>query len=376
MLSTTSPMALAPMRAMPMRAMPLMSAEGTVADTVTGVVKPTADFGAVRSWYDSGVRLDGSTPDAFPAPAEAAAELAAEPAAPAPEPVAAKAPEPVAAAPAPEPVAAKQLRSDLGFDTNGVPLAAWNPKGLDVGFLPESVPLPGLKDPLPIKAQFDAEYLKTCPPYLDGSMPGDYGFDPWCLVALANPAWRTPEELDKTCRTGAERKAVMAEFSEEKQRSQLEWMRNSELKHGRLAMLAAAGWPLAELVSGPYLHLDQANGGPGLDGRVPSLFNGQFLENILPIGLVFGAIAYVEQTYDAKGGVGGDYGFDPLGFSTGKAPGPLASAPNVGDLEALKVAEIKNGRAAMMAITGFAVQEFVYGTPVVDQTPIFFGLFR
>jgi len=29
----------------------------------------------------------------------------------------------------------------------------------------------------------------------------------------------------------------------------------------------------------------------------------------------------------------------------------------------------------MLAITGFAIQEFVYGTPVVDQTPIFFTFF-
>ena len=27
----------------------------------------------------------------------------------------------------------------------------------------------------------------------------------------------------------------------------------------------------------------------------------------------------------------------------------------------------------MVAITGFAVQEFLYGQPVVQQTPFFFG---
>ena len=31
------------------------------------------------------------------------------------------------------------------------------------------------------------------------------------------------------------------------------WLRESEIKHGRLAMLAAAGWPLAELYSGEGL---------------------------------------------------------------------------------------------------------------------------
>ena len=34
--------------------------------------------------------------------------------------------------------------------------------------------------------------------------------------------------------------------------------------------------------------------------------------------------------------------------------------------------EVKHGGAAMMGITGFAVQEFFWGTPVVEQTPFFF----
>ena len=41
----------------------------------------------------------------------------------------------------------------------------------------------------------------------------------------------------------------------------------------------------------------------------------------------------------------------------------------------MDTAEIKNGRLAMLAITGYAFQEFLWGTPVVDQTPIFFTFF-
>ena len=29
------------------------------------------------------------------------------------------------------------------------------------------------------------------------------------------------------------------------------WMREAEVKHSRLAMLAAAGWPISELLDGP-----------------------------------------------------------------------------------------------------------------------------
>ena len=39
----------------------------------------------------------------------------------------------------------------------------------------------------------------------------------------------------------------------------------------------------------------------------------------------------------------------------------------------MQLAELKNGRLAMMAITGMAVQETVWGIPIVDQTPFFFG---
>merc|ERR1712025_188990 len=38
----------------------------------------------------------------------------------------------------------------------------------------------------------------------------------------------------------------------------------------------------------------------------------------------------------------------------------------------MQTAEIKNGRLAMLAITGFAIQEFATGVSVVDQYPIFF----
>ena len=41
------------------------------------------------------------------------------------------------------------------------------------------------------QAQFVPEYLKTAPSYLDGSTPGDIGFDPWGLVALAAPTQAT-----------------------------------------------------------------------------------------------------------------------------------------------------------------------------------------
>ena len=60
----------------------------------------------------------------------------------------------------------------------------------------------------------------------------------------------------------------------------------------------------------------------------------------------------------------GDYGFDPLGIA--KEEGAYRQ-------NELRANELFNGRLAMLAITGFAVQEFVWGQPVVAQTPFFFG---
>ena len=127
------------------------------------------------------------------------------------------------------------------------------------------------------------------------------------------------------------------------------------------AQLAAAGWPIAELWNGGL-------SATSTNGRAPSLFNGG-LDGLSGAGLllVFGAAAYLElqsaeRAKSAK--FPGDLGFDPLGYYCQEGAFKQRE---------LRLAEIKNGRVAMMAITGFAVQEFLWGNPVIKQTPFFFG---
>jgi len=144
--------------------------------------------------------------------------------------------------------------------------------------------------------------------------------------------------------------------------------REAELKHGRLAMLAAAGWPVSELAQ-PYL--SKLLGAPDLlvnGDQAPSILNGG-LDRINP--LFFMAVIVFSATVEAtalkmdKTGdyTPGDLGFDPLSLYTGK-PEPVKR-----DLEGK---ELNNGRLAMLAITYYAYEEFLNKGSVVMLSPALF----
>lgn len=174
------------------------------------------------------------------------------------------------------------------------------------------------------------------PAILDGSIAGDVGFDPLGFA-------KTEADLMN--------------------------YREAEIKHARLAMLAAAGWPLSELwdkkiaaLFGMPALVDSAD-------RAPSILNGG-LDKISPVYwvacfLLAGAVDFY-GTSVAKGNspeyFPGNLGFDPLG---------LYPKDKEGQKE-MQLKEIKNGRLAMIAITAFAVQEFVSKVGVIDETPLFF----
>lgn len=145
--------------------------------------------------------------------------------------------------------------------------------------------------------------------------------------------------------------------------------REAEIKHGRLAMLACVGWPLAELFDKP---IAASLNMPDLltkSGESPSILNGG-LENVniaYWVGIVaLAGIVEIEnmKMFEEKGKnyTPGDCNFDPLG---------LFPDDRLGQAE-MQLKEIKHGRIAMMAILGFVAQEALYGIPVVQETPLFF----
>ena len=79
-------------------------------------------------------------------------------------------------------------------------------------------------------------------------------------------------------------------------RAQLAWFREAEIRHARLAMLAAVGWPLSELFDGPLAGMLGAKPLLLEDGRVPSLLNGGLGDvNGVYWGLVVAAAVLVES---------------------------------------------------------------------------------
>lgn len=172
------------------------------------------------------------------------------------------------------------------------------------------------------------------PEALDGSLVGDVGFDPLGFS-------KTKEDLLN--------------------------YREAEIKHARLAMLAAAGWPMSELLDAKIAYKLSLT--PVVDAtyRAPSILNGG-LSRIPPAYWVFcfiltGIVEVIAAGEKYKPGyMPGNLGFDPIGLYPKDPPGQ----------ERMQLAELKNGRLAMIAIVGFAAQEFVTKTGVVVESPAFF----
>ena len=152
-------------------------------------------------------------------------------------------------------------------------------------------------------------------------------------------------------------------------KANLLFMREAEIKHCRLAMLAVIGWPLAELFDKP---IADAIGQPSVltsSGASPSVLNGGLdridIEYWVAVVALAGFVELENQKQiESKGKayIQGDCGFDPLGFFPEDKKGQLE----------MQTKELKHGRLAMMAILGFVVQEALYRIPVVQETPFFF----
>ena len=162
-------------------------------------------------------------------------------------------------------------------------------------------------------------------------------------------------------------------------------MREAELKHGRLAMLAAVAWPLQEILH-PIL-VDAFYAAAGIDtpdllmesnGASPSLLNGGLDQpELLPaLALALIGASIIEESDMAKraslglrSGVmsneypaartAGDLGFDPLRLYS-----PLSAV----EQRNMQERELCNGRVAMLAVLSYVTTEALTGIPVVRMS--------
>jgi len=170
------------------------------------------------------------------------------------------------------------------------------------------------------------------PALLDGTLPGDRGFDPLNFASTSNA---------------------------------LQWQMKAEVKHARLAMLAAVGWPMAELLHKPIASAFGLPASLASGDRVPSILNDGLAHASFPAfwaaAIVVAGVIEIQESMNAS--------VDPVKLN------PVERGfdpPHMKQEHYLHEAEIFNGRLAMLAITGFAVQEWILNTAVVDQIPLFF----
>lgn len=149
------------------------------------------------------------------------------------------------------------------------------------------------------------------PSKLDGSRIGDVGFDPLYLS----------DYID------------------------LDYAAAGELKNGRVAMLACLGMLVQEFVHLPNAMFAEANP----IKAVYSVPVEGWIQILLAITIV--ELVTFKKTYES----GGDLGFDPLNMMA------------KGNIEELKLKELKNGRLAMLASIGFIMQTMVTDKPIFAQ---------
>mmetsp|Transcript_4647 Transcript_4647/g.10948 ORF Transcript_4647/g.10948 Transcript_4647/m.10948 type:complete len:210 (+) Transcript_4647:58-687(+) len=174
---------------------------------------------------------------------------------------------------------------------------------------------PKAKSAVSLNAKSTALPFLEQPAKLDGSMAGDVGFDP---LGLSN--------IDDV---GVD----------------LYWMREAELKHCRVAMLAAAGFFWQEVMGSLPGMVDSA-------GKCQTdVFwdvwaeKPQIIASALPAIFIVEVISWITINKGRETGLreAGDYMFNPLKFQGGE----------------LEMKEVANGRLAMFASVGMILQGMV-----------------
>ena len=128
----------------------------------------------------------------------------------------------------------------------------------------------------------------------------------------------------------------------------MDFLREAELKHGRICMMAAAGFAAVDCGLRVYPLPEAYEGLTSVTAHDALVKQGAMGQMLLWFSLaeIIDSIA-VTQMLAGSGREPGDFGFDPVGFLKGKSQE---------EIDEMKLKELTNGRLAMMAFSGMVTQ--------------------
>lgn len=197
-------------------------------------------------------------------------------------------------------------------------------------------------------------------------LPGDYGFDPFRLAT--NDYFKQVQTLllsflpEKEGNTFADPGAALPSNKPFRDGSRpaaliLRDYREAEIRHGRLAMLAAILWPIQEIIDRFVI--------PDLFGSTTMMYGGVTLP-FVPLFMVFLMLllgyldiyaASIKENDAGDAFLPGECFWDPLSILDGA---PETMKRN------MQLRELNNGRMAMIAVLSYILQEGILHRPVID----------
>ena len=169
---------------------------------------------------------------------------------------------------------------------------------------------------------------------LDGTLAGDYGFDPFFLSSIPKnfagfiqpPSWEETKGLPT-----------------------IYWMREAEVKHSRVAMLAVIGWIATDFgLRLPFSQFSTEAIPSGYNAHDILVAQGTMTVMLLAVGLIefCSAASLVEVSKGESDRAAGNFGLD----------GGMFKGKDEKFIKNMETKEINNGRLAMLAFGGIATQ--------------------
>jgi light-harvesting complex I chlorophyll a/b binding protein 1 len=136
----------------------------------------------------------------------------------------------------------------------------------------------------------------------------------------------------------------------------MDFLREAELKHGRMCMLAWSGFVAVDLGARIYPLPEAYEGLTSVTAHDALVEYGAMGQILLWFGVAetINTVSLIQMLYEDSGREPGDFGLDPIGFLKGKSEE---------EVNEMKLREITHCRLAMMAFSGVVTQSVLTQGP-------------